>query len=55
MAELKDPNGHVHGPNCSHGHAVKAPVRNEGPKIGRNDPCVCGSGKKSKVCCGKAA
>ena len=22
-----------------------------GKKIGRNDPCVCGSGKKFKVCC----
>ena len=28
-----------------------APVRN-GPKIGRNDPCSCGSGKKYKNCCG---
>ncbi len=27
-------------------------VRNEGPKIGRNDPCPCGSGKKYKKCCG---
>ena len=25
-------------------------VRNEGPKIGRNDPCPCGSGKKYKKC-----
>jgi len=25
----------------------------EGPKIGRNDPCPCGSGKKYKKCCGK--
>ena len=24
------------------------------PKIGRNDPCPCGSGKKYKKCCGKA-
>jgi len=28
------------------------PVRTE-PKIGRNDPCPCGSGKKYKKCCGK--
>jgi hypothetical protein len=28
-----------------------APVRVE--KIGRNDPCLCGSGKKYKKCCGK--
>jgi preprotein translocase subunit SecA len=31
-----------------------APVR-EGPKIGRNDPCHCGSGKKYKHCHGKIA
>ncbi|MHC5088906.1 MAG: SEC-C metal-binding domain-containing protein [Planctomycetota bacterium] len=23
------------------------------PKVGRNDPCPCGSGKKYKKCCGK--
>ena len=23
------------------------------PKVGRNDPCPCGSGKKYKHCCGK--
>ncbi len=28
-------------------------VVNEEPKIGRNDPCPCGSGKKYKNCCGK--
>ena len=28
-----------------------APVRS-GPKVGRNDPCICGSGKKYKNCCG---
>ncbi|MGI1657405.1 MAG: preprotein translocase subunit SecA [Desulfitobacterium sp.] len=28
------------------------PVHNEGPQIGRNDPCPCGSGKKYKKCCG---
>ena len=26
-----------------------------GPKVGRNDPCPCGSGKKYKQCCGKLA
>ena len=31
----------------------KTPVKNEGPKVGRNDPCPCGSGKKYKNCCGK--
>ncbi len=29
------------------------PVVNQGPKVGRNDPCPCGSGKKYKNCCGK--
>ena len=35
------------------GHAPK-PVQSvrQGPKIGRNDPCPCGSGKKYKKCCG---
>ena len=28
------------------------PVRNKGPRVGRNDPCPCGSGKKYKKCCG---
>ena len=27
------------------------PVKREGPKIGRNEPCPCGSGKKYKRCC----
>jgi len=31
------------------------PVRREGPKVGRNDPCPCGSGKKYKKCHGQAA
>ncbi|MCM8782362.1 MAG: preprotein translocase subunit SecA, partial [Candidatus Omnitrophica bacterium] len=29
------------------------PYKRETPKIGRNDPCPCGSGKKYKKCCGK--
>ncbi len=29
------------------------PVRHVGPKVGRNDPCPCGSGKKYKKCCGR--
>jgi len=32
--------------------AKAKPVRT-GPKVGRNDPCPCGSGKKYKQCCGK--
>ncbi len=32
--------------------AKAKPVRT-GPKVGRNDPCPCGSGKKYKNCCGR--
>ena len=31
------------------------PWHREEPKVGRNDPCPCGSGKKYKKCCGKGA
>lgn len=31
----------------------ETPIIREEPKIGRNDPCPCGSGKKYKKCCGK--
>jgi SEC-C motif-containing protein len=34
------------------GRVVNQPFRREQPKIGRNDPCPCGSGKKYKKCCG---
>ena len=33
--------------------APKVPIKRETPKVGRNDPCPCGSGKKYKNCCGK--
>ena len=46
------PTEHVHGPNCNHGHDIK-PVVRQAPKVGRNDPCSCGSEKKYKKCCGK--
>ncbi len=29
------------------------PIKRAIPKVGRNEPCVCGSGKKYKKCCGK--
>lgn len=32
---------------------VQQPFVRETPKIGRNDPCPCGSGKKYKKCCGR--
>ena len=31
----------------------ETPTVREAPKVGRNDPCPCGSGKKYKKCCGK--
>ncbi len=36
------------------GPAKPVTVRRSQPKIGRNDPCPCGSGKKYKHCCGAA-
>ena len=35
------------------GNIVTTTVKREGRKIGRNEPCPCGSGKKYKNCCGK--
>jgi hypothetical protein len=48
--------GHVHGPNCNHGHHhhdALTPQKRSAPKVGRNDPCSCGSKKKFKKCCGQ--
>ncbi len=41
--------GESHG---SDGSVKKKPVRASSAKVGRNDPCPCGSGKKYKKCCG---
>ena len=35
--------------------ASAQPIVRDGPKVGRNDPCPCGSGKKYKKCCGANA
>ena len=40
----------------SHGDSEEAkprPVKRKGRKVGRNEPCPCGSGKKYKKCCGR--
>ncbi len=37
----------------SGGPQVKQPIVNQQPKVGRNDPCPCGSGKKFKNCHGR--
>jgi SEC-C motif-containing protein len=41
--EWKFKEGQIHGAE---------PLRRLGPKVGRNDPCNCGSGRKFKKCCG---
>lgn len=43
------------GHNAHHGHhhPKQKPVVHQAPKLGRNDPCSCGSGKKYKKCHGK--
>ncbi len=43
----------ITGTSGGDGSDKKRPVRNADKKIGRNDPCPCGSGKKYKQCCGK--
>ncbi len=40
--------------SASHGENSKQPVKAE-KKVGRNEPCPCGSGKKYKNCCGRNA
>ena len=41
------------GPEASGPQAAQASAPRTGPKVGRNDPCPCGSGKKYKQCHGK--
>jgi uncharacterized protein YecA (UPF0149 family) len=52
--EHQHAHAHVHGPDCDHHHEAEEPYRRVTAKVGRNDPCSCGSGKKFKKCCGKA-
>ncbi|MBF67431.1 MAG: zinc chelation protein SecC [Gammaproteobacteria bacterium] len=33
----------------------RSPYFRDVPKVGRNDPCPCGNGKKFKKCCGSSA
>ncbi len=48
-----DGDAHTHKEGESHQHYEKPQtVVREAPKIERNGPCVCGSGKKYKKCCG---
>lgn len=43
------------GPEEELDAGLELPIRRELPKVGRNDPCPCGSGKKFKSCCGRMA
>jgi preprotein translocase subunit SecA len=43
------------GRHAHHGPAKADPFVHGAPKLGRNDPCSCGSGKKYKKCHGKGA
>ena len=38
----------------SEGEIASTPIVRSSPKVGRNEPCPCGSGKKYKHCCGRA-
>ncbi len=42
-----------HGDEVSAAETKKSPKKADGSKVGRNDPCPCGSGKKYKNCCGR--
>lgn len=51
-----DGDSHTHKEGEGHHHHHKQEtIRRDEPKIGRNDPCTCGSGKKYKKCCGAVA
>jgi len=43
------------GDGQDEGPKITIPLKREVPKVGRNEPCPCGSGKKYKSCCGRLA
>ncbi len=48
--------GGISQPAAESSQKIELPVaRRETPKVGRNEPCPCGSGKKFKNCCGRLA
>ena len=57
MAKVKHENPRESHPEVEHEpeveHPPLEPIIRDAPKIGRNDPCPCGSGLKHKKCCGK--
>ncbi|GHB30891.1 preprotein translocase subunit SecA [Salinicola rhizosphaerae] len=53
VAAAEQTAGAIAGDESEEADDESQPVRREGPKVGRNDPCPCGSGKKYKQCHGK--
>jgi preprotein translocase subunit SecA len=49
----KEPAGEVQYSGSDAAERKKQPKRRDAPKVGPNDPCPCGSGKKYKKCCRK--
>ncbi len=47
------PDAEVSAPSEAEAEQAIDPIRNMSPRVGRNDPCPCGSGKKFKNCCGR--
>ncbi|MFM9195832.1 MAG: SEC-C metal-binding domain-containing protein, partial [Planctomycetia bacterium] len=54
LPEPGQPSGQPAAGDAQGAQAVE-PIRNLGHKVGRNDPCPCGSGRKFKNCCGKSS
>ncbi|HPF55407.1 MAG TPA: SEC-C metal-binding domain-containing protein, partial [Clostridiales bacterium] len=50
--QIAKPSEALHGEKMPKEKKAVTTVVNKGKKIGRNDPCPCGSGKKYKKCCG---
>ncbi len=52
-AGMADGKASVENKSQAKSQAKEGTFKRETPKVGRNDPCPCGSGKKYKQCCGK--
>ncbi len=49
----RQPQATTDGSEEDSGPKITIPLKREVPKVGRNDACPCGSGKKYKACCGR--
>lgn len=50
--KTKEERRDIFSENREEGGEKRQPIKRSQPKVGRNDPCPCGSGKKYKKCCG---